>query len=365
MATVRFDNVQKVYDNGYRALSDFSLEIADKELVIFVGPSGCGKSTTIRILAGLEEISGGQVEIGGRVVNDLAPKDRNVAMVFQDYALYPHMTVGENMSLGLRLKKTPKDVIRKTVAEAAEVLGLTEHLNNYPRELSGGQRQRVAVGRAIVRTPDVFLFDEPLSNLDPKVRTTMRLEIKKLHQRLSATMIYVTHDQIEAMTLGDKIVVLEGGNIQQVADPVTLYDHPANKFVAGFIGTPPMNFFDAKVDGERVVADGFAMPVPSGLAPDFPGAPAVTLGVRAEDMRLHDEAADGLIHARVDVTEPVGAEVFIHLITDAGDHPFVVKEMSHRVGDLRPGDPVFVGVAPDRLHLFDVVHERALTVGGR
>ena len=248
MASVSLRNVRKVYPGGAVGVGGVDLEIRDGEFVVLVGPSGCGKSTTLRMVAGLEEITSGEISIGGRVVNDVLPKDRDIAMVFQNYALYPHMTVRENLAFGLKLRKVPKDEIERRIADAAAVLGIEPYLDRRPKALSGGQRQRVAVGRAIVRNPAVFLFDEPLSNLDAKMRTQMRVEIKRLHARLGATMIYVTHDQIEAMTMGDRIVVMEGGLIRQAGAPLEVYEHPANRFVAGFIGTPPMNFFEGRVE---------------------------------------------------------------------------------------------------------------------
>jgi len=251
MADVILTNVKKIYDGNVVAVHDFNLHVQDKEFIVLVGPSGCGKSTTLRMIAGLEEITEGEIKIDERVVNDVPPKDRDIAMVFQNYALYPHMTVYKNMAFGLKLRKYPKQEIDKRVREAAAILGLEEYLDRKPKQLSGGQRQRVAVGRAIVRKPKVFLFDEPLSNLDAKMRVQMRTEISKLHTKLQATMIYVTHDQVEAMTMGDRIVVMKDGFIQQVADPIKLYDYPENKFVAGFIGSPPMNFMNSKIVSEN------------------------------------------------------------------------------------------------------------------
>ena len=251
MASLSLKNIEKVYPNGFKAVQDFNLEIADKEFIIFVGPSGCGKSTTLRMIAGLEDISGGTLEIDGKVVNDVEPKDRDIAMVFQNYALYPHMSVYDNMAFGLKLRKRPKDEIDRLVREAARILDLEKLLDRKPKALSGGQRQRVAMGRAIVRNPKVFLMDEPLSNLDAKLRVQMRIEISKLHQRLETTIIYVTHDQTEAMTLGTRIVVMKDGYIQQVDTPQNLYEKPVNKFVAGFIGSPEMNFIDALVKRAR------------------------------------------------------------------------------------------------------------------
>lgn len=254
MASISLKNIYKTYPNGLNAVSDFNMEIADKEFIVFVGPSGCGKSTTLRMIAGLEDITSGELYIGDKLVNDVEPKDRDIAMVFQNYALYPHMTVFDNIAFGLKLRKVPKDVIKKKVAEAAEILGITDYLKKKPKEMSGGQRQRVALGRAIVREPKVFLLDEPLSNLDAKLRTSMRSEILKLHKKLQTTFVYVTHDQVEAMTMGTRIVVMKDGFIQQIDTPRNIYNFPSNKFVAGFIGSPQMNFFDCHVlkEGENI-----------------------------------------------------------------------------------------------------------------
>ena len=258
MASLQLNHIYKVYPNGVKAVNDFTMDIADKEFIVFVGPSGCGKSTTLRMIAGLEEITAGELRIGDVVVNDMEPKDRDIAMVFQNYALYPHMTVYENMAFGLKLRKVPKDEIDRKVREAAEILGITEYLDRKPKAMSGGQRQRVALGRAIVREPKVFLLDEPLSNLDAKLRTAMRSEISKLHHKLQTTFIYVTHDQVEAMTMGTRIVVMKDGFVQQIDTPRNLYRFPCNKFVAGFIGTPQMNFFEGTLklhDGNRVLVN--------------------------------------------------------------------------------------------------------------
>ena len=320
MASVILRKVRKVYPGGAVGVQGVDLEIRDGEFVVLVGPSGCGKSTTLRMVAGLEEISSGEISIGGRVVNEVLPKDRDIAMVFQNYALYPHMTVRENLAFGLKLRKVPKDEIERRIAEAAAVLGIEPYLDRRPKALSGGQRQRVAVGRAIVRNPAVFLFDEPLSNLDAKMRTQMRVEIKRLHAKLGATMIYVTHDQIEAMTMGDRIVVMEGGRIRQAGAPLEVYEHPADRFVAGFIGTPPMNFFEGRVergaDGAPAFRFGAALlPLPDAwrdrLAPLSDG-PA-TLGVRPEAVApAADGAAGAAIDAEVDVVEPMGAETYVY-----------------------------------------------------
>ena len=320
MASVSLRKVRKVYPGGAVGVQGVDLEIRDGEFVVLVGPSGCGKSTTLRMVAGLEEISSGEISIGGRVVNEVLPKDRDIAMVFQNYALYPHMTVRENLAFGLKLRKVPKDEIERRIAEAAAVLGIEPYLDRRPKALSGGQRQRVAVGRAIVRNPAVFLFDEPLSNLDAKMRTQMRVEIKRLHARLGATMIYVTHDQIEAMTMGDRIVVMEGGRIRQAGAPLEVYEHPADRFVAGFIGTPPMNFFEGRVERGAGGAPAFRfgaalLPLPDAwrdrLAAVADG-PA-TLGVRPEAVApAADGAAGASIEAEVDVVEPMGAETYVY-----------------------------------------------------
>ena len=320
MASVSLRKVRKVYPGGAVGVQGVDLEIRDGEFVVLVGPSGCGKSTTLRMVAGLEEISSGEISIGGRVVNEVLPKDRDIAMVFQNYALYPHMTVRENLAFGLKLRKVPKDEIERRIAEAAAVLGIEPYLDRRPKALSGGQRQRVAVGRAIVRNPAVFLFDEPLSNLDAKMRVQMRVEIKRLHARLGATMIYVTHDQTEAMTMGDRIVVMEGGRIRQAGAPLEVYEHPADRFVAGFIGTPPMNFFEGRVERGAGGAPAFRfgaaiLPLPDAwrdrLAAVADG-PA-TLGVRPEAVApATDGAAGASIEAEVDVVEPMGAETYVY-----------------------------------------------------
>ena len=302
---VSFVHVEKIYAKGQKpAVDDFTFEVKPGEFLVLVGPSGCGKSTTLRMVAGLELPTSGRILIGGRDVTTLPPKDRDIAMVFQNYALYPHMTVRENMSFALRLRHVPKPEIARRVDAAAETLGLTAYLDRLPKALSGGQRQRVAVGRAIVREPAVFLFDEPLSNLDAKMRVEMRAEIVRLHHRLGATMIYVTHDQTEAMTMGDRIVVMEGGRIQQAAPPLEVYDHPANKFVASFIGTPPMNL------------------LPPGVL-DL----GRTVGVRPEHLRVFPaaDAPEGALLAHVDIVEPLGAETLVHAVLDARKTPVVAR----------------------------------------
>ena len=366
MAKVTLAHVDKIYPGGVKAVDAFNLEIADGEFIVLVGPSGCGKSTTLRMVAGLEEISGGTIRIGERVVNEVPPKDRDIAMVFQNYALYPHMTVRENMAFGLKLRKFPRQEIEARVQEAAAILGLGELLERRPKALSGGQRQRVAVGRAIVRKPAVFLFDEPLSNLDAKMRVQMRVEISRLHQQLGTTMIYVTHDQVEAMTMGQRIVVMKDGVVQQVDSPIQMYDRPANKFVAGFIGTPQMNFFDGQIraaDGGLVFAGpgGMLLPVPpeqkAALAP-YGDKPAV-LGIRPED--IGSTAAEQLagaphIRALVEVIEPMGSESYVHF--KIGDTPFVSRVDAHRKFQVRQtAEPaVFIHKA----HFFDPATERRI-----
>jgi multiple sugar transport system ATP-binding protein len=358
MAKVILKNVGKVYPGAIRAVADFNMEIEHGEFVVLVGPSGCGKSTTLRMVAGLEEITEGTIQIGDRVVNDVPPKDRDIAMVFQNYALYPHMTVYQNMAFGLKLRKFKKAEIDQRVRDAADILGINELLDRRPKALSGGQRQRVAVGRAIVRKPAVFLFDEPLSNLDAKMRVQMRAEISRLHTRLETTMIYVTHDQVEAMTMGDRIVVMKNGLIQQVATPTTLYDSPANAFVAGFIGTPPMNFFDVTVTarGETLVLteDTFAIPAPAAwrerLAP-YTGK-RVTFGLRPEDVgspTAESVAGAPRLQATVDVIEPMGSETYLYLNT--GRNNFIARVDSHRA--CRIGDRLDLAVVLDKGHVFD------------
>ena len=337
MAQVSLKNISKAFPGNIWAIRDINLGIENKEFVIFVGPSGCGKSTTLRIIAGLEEATEGDVYIGDQLVNDVPPKDRNIAMVFQNYALYPHMTVYDNMAFGLRLRKYPKPEIEARVKEAAAILGIEKLLNRKPRELSGGQRQRVAVGRAIVRKPLVFLFDEPLSNLDAKMRVQMRTEIKKLHIRLQTTMIYVTHDQTEAMTMGDRIVVMKDGHIQQIADPITLYDKPVNRFVAGFIGSPPMNFVKGivvKKDGKFYFNEGnFQVKIIDAMVQKV--APylhkEVIFGIRPEDIYdklfVTEAPPENTIKATCEVIEPMGSEVYLHLNT--GKNPLVAKVGGH------------------------------------
>ena len=331
MASLSLKNIYKVYPNGFNAVKDFNLEIEDKEFIIFVGPSGCGKSTTLRMIAGLEDISSGELWIGDKLVNDVEPKDRDIAMVFQNYALYPHMSVYDNMAFGLKLRKVPKEKIDKAVHEAAKILDIEHLLDRKPKALSGGQRQRVAMGRAIVREPKVFLMDEPLSNLDAKLRVQMRVEISKLHQRLQTTIIYVTHDQTEAMTLGTRIVVMKDGIIQQVDTPQNLYDKPCNLFVAGFMGMPPMNFIDCKVvkSGADVLLmfGSHSIKVPDSKAERLIALDAidkeVVLGIRPED--IHDEqlfiesSPESVIDARINIYEMLGAEVYLYFTIDQFD----------------------------------------------
>ena len=364
MASLSLEHVCKKYPNGFEAVKDFNLEIADKEFIIFVGPSGCGKSTTLRMVAGLEEISSGTLKIDGRVVNDVEPKDRDIAMVFQSYALYPHMTVYDNMAFSLKLRKTPKDQIDKMVREAAKILDLEKLLDRKPKALSGGQRQRVAMGRAIVRNPKVFLMDEPLSNLDAKLRVQMRTEISKLHQRLGATIIYVTHDQTEAMTLGTRIVVMKDGVVQQVDSPQNLYNKPANLFTAGFIGSPQMNFLDAKVTSDCALDLGQAgiVKLPTEKASKLKGyvGKTVVMGIRPEHLNDDPEViakSTATLDATIEVYELLGAEVFLYFtITGAN--------MTARVNpktEARNGSKVKFAIDVDKIHIFDKETEKTIT----
>ena len=359
MASISLKNVYKIFDDGTTAVNDFSLEINDREFIILVGPSGCGKSTTLRMIAGLEDITKGELKIGDRIVNDVAPKDRDIAMVFQSYALYPHMTVYKNMAFGLELRKVPKDEIDKRVREAAKVLDIEHLLKRKPRALSGGQRQRVALGRAMVRSPSVFLLDEPLSNLDAKLRTTMRTEIKKLHQKLETTFIYVTHDQTEAMTMGDRIVVMKDGIIQQVDTPQNLYRHPYNMFVAGFIGSPQMNFLDATVsvrnsgvflvlaNDELNVTDAFSG---NGAVASY-NEKTVKVGIRPEDVTVDgaflSANTDKVITAKLEVSEMTGSQSFLYL-DYAGQ-----KLVAGVPAEASVNENVEIGILTERLHLFD------------
>ncbi len=353
MATVSIRNVRKSFGST-EVLHGVSVEIDDSEFVILVGPSGCGKTTLLRMLAGLENITTGEIAIGDRVVNNVPPKARDIAMVFQNYALYPHMTVRDNMAFSLELAKAPKALIEQKVARAAQILGLTQYLNRYPRQLSGGQRQRVAMGRAIVRDPQVFLFDEPLSNLDAKLRVQMRAEIKELHQRLATTTVYVTHDQIEAMTMADKIVVMNGGNVEQIGAPLDLYDHPVNLFVAGFIGSPAMNFVKGRVEGSSFQAEGgIALPLPQGRTQRLgDGQPAV-YGIRPEHFQLR---GDGL-PATVNVIEPTGSET--QVMADFAGTP-IICAFRERLS-ARPGETIRLAADPALIHLFDAGTGQRLT----
>ncbi|MDO4315545.1 MAG: sn-glycerol-3-phosphate ABC transporter ATP-binding protein UgpC [Oscillospiraceae bacterium] len=385
MADVSLQHIKKVYPNseskkkkkgapekktnlqiteeGVLAVQDFNLEIKDKEFIVLVGPSGCGKSTTLRMVAGLEEISGGELHIDGRLVNDVEPKDRDIAMVFQSYALYPHMTVKENMEFPLKLKKVPKEEIDRRVKDAAEILGITQYLDRKPKALSGGQRQRVAIGRAIVREPKVLLMDEPLSNLDAKLRNQMRAEIIKLRQRINSTFIYVTHDQTEAMTLGDRIVIMKDGVIQQIGTPQEVFDHPANLFVAGFIGVPQMNFFEAelvKQNGRYAVKLGDALVVPSdekqaNLTRNDVQPQRVTLGVRPEHIALLGDGGQ-MLHGTVDVSEMMGSSVHLHLSALGRDVIVIVSTMDlrgpHPAG-FTSGQDIAFTFGGNVIHLFD------------
>ena len=366
MAEVILKNIRKVYDKDVVAVDDANIEIKDKEFVVLVGPSGCGKSTTLRMIAGLEEISGGEISIDGTVVNDVPPKDRDIAMVFQNYALYPHMTVYQNMAFGLKLRKYPKDEIDARVQEAADILGIQELLERKPKALSGGQRQRVAVGRAIVRKPKVFLFDEPLSNLDAKLRVQMRAEISKLHNRLEATMVYVTHDQTEAMTMGDRIVVMRDGLIQQIDEPLSLYNKPVNQFVASFIGSPSMNLIRGKLSssgGGLSFDEGnmqLALPASYGDQLNDHADQEVILGIRPED--IHDPDTIGRnvetvdIEAQVEVVEPMGNEVFLNLTT--GKTAFVARVDPLHMPKI--DQTVKLAVEIDKAHFFDINSEENL-----
>lgn len=368
MASVTLKNVYKVYDGGVTAVTDFNLEIKDKEFIILVGPSGCGKSTTLRMIAGLEEITKGELYIGDTLSNDVAPKDRDIAMVFQNYALYPHMTVYDNMAFGLKLRKVPKDEIKRRVEEAARILDISHLLDRKPKALSGGQRQRVALGRAIVRNPKVFLLDEPLSNLDAKLRAQMRTEISKLHQRLGTTFIYVTHDQTEAMTMGDRIVVMKDGFIQQVDTPQNLYDLPVNEFVAGFMGSPQMNMVDAAIekngDDYCLKYGQYSIKVPKeknkeDALKDYVGK-TVVLGIRPEN--VHDEpeilaeAKEGILEADVEVTELMGSETYLYLNCEG----FPITARVNPKTTAKTGDRIKIAFDLTRLHLFDKETEKTI-----
>ena len=356
-------NICKVYPNGFEAVKDFNLEVEDQEFIIFVGPSGCGKSTTLRMIAGLEEISSGEFYIDGKLMNDVEPKDRDIAMVFQNYALYPHMTVFDNMAFGLKLRKVPKDEIKRKVEEAARILDLEKLLDRKPKALSGGQRQRVAMGRAIVRNPKVFLMDEPLSNLDAKLRVQMRSEIASLHNRLKATIIYVTHDQTEAMTLGTRIVVLKDGVIMQVDSPQKLYNEPNNLFVAGFIGSPQMNFIDAlvKVEGEKVTLnfDNTSIVLPAEKAAKVKAydGKTVVMGIRPENINEVTTETEGVFETDVTGYELLGSEVLLYVT--AGGAAVTAKVDSRTTA--RMGDHIKLAIDPEKIHCFDKETELTIT----
>jgi multiple sugar transport system ATP-binding protein len=367
LATVVLKNIKKYYSgNPVPVVKGVSLEVKDKEFVVLVGPSGCGKSTTLRMVAGLEEVSEGEIYIGDQVVNDVPAKNRDIAMVFQNYALYPHMTVSENLAFGLKLRHYPQKEIERRVQEAAEILGLGKMLTRKPKELSGGERQRVAVGRAIVRKPKVFLFDEPLSNLDAKLRVQMRMELQKLHNRLQSTMIYVTHDQVEALTLGDRIVVMKDGLIQQVSDPVNMYENPANKFVAGFIGSPAMNFLNGKISATN--GDYFFMDrgIKLRLLPQHHAKIApyrdkdVVFGIRPEDIYdkifAQDARPEFTITATVDVVEPMGSEIYLYL--NAGNNSFVARVSNQDTATVNQDLQLVFDMS--KAHFFDPKTEQAI-----
>ena len=353
MAAVTLKGVNKHYGSLFHAVKDVDLEIADREFVALVGPSGCGKSTTLRMVAGLEDISSGEIRIGERLVNHLPPRDRDVAMVFQNYALYQHMSVYDNLAFGLRNKRVPEAQIKTAIDRAAEILSLGELLKRKPRQLSGGQQQRVALGRCIVRNPSVFLFDEPLSNLDAKLRAQMRIEIKRLHAEIPTTSVFVTHDQVEAMTLGDRVVVMRDGRVQQIGTPLTVYAKPANKFVAGFIGAPAMNFLDVEIkgDGDTLTAEmpGLAIAAAGGALAGYRGR-RVVMGMRPEHLVLGEAAADRTFQARVEVVEQLGSEILLE--TRVGDSRVTVARVPAET-PVALGDQVRLYVQPGRLHFFD------------
>ena len=375
MVELNLKNIYKKYPNSeHYSVEDFNLDIKDKEFIVFVGPSGCGKSTTLRMIAGLEDITEGTASIDGKVVNDVAPKDRDIAMVFQNYALYPHMTVYDNMAFGLKLRKYSKEDIDKRVQEAAEILGLKEFLERKPADLSGGQRQRVAMGRAIVRDAKVFLMDEPLSNLDAKLRVSMRAEIAKIHRRIGATTIYVTHDQTEAMTLADRIVIMSAtknpagtgtiGRVEQIGSPQEVYNHPVNKFVAGFIGSPAMNFITVTLEGNQIVADGLRLTVPEGalkvLREKGYDGKKLIFGIRPED--INTEAAfletfpDSVVHATISVSELLGSES--HLYCQVGDSEFIARVDAR--DHLETGAGIDLGFDLNKAHFFDFETEKTV-----
>lgn len=367
MAEVRLKKVEKQYPNGFKAVHGIDLDIKDGEFMVFVGPSGCAKSTTLRMIAGLEDITGGEVYIGDRLVNDVPPKDRGISMVFQNYALYPHMTVYENMSFGLKLKKTPKDEIDRRVREAAEKLEITELLDRKPKEMSGGQRQRVALGRAIVRNPDVFLFDEPLSNLDAKLRVSMRLRITQLHKELKTTMIYVTHDQVEAMTMGDRITVMRSGRIMQVDTPLNLYHYPANKFVAGFIGSPTMNLVDGELKEENgkiyFSLDGTLIEILGEKANKLKShiGKKVTFGIRPESITVAEKEDSVSKKGKVSVVEQMGNEEYIYF--SLGNYQLTCRMNVEGIDDLsnQKVEKVF-RFDTTKAHIFDIETEENISL---
>jgi len=356
MAAISLSKLNKHYGSLFHAVKDVDLEIADKEFVALVGPSGCGKSTTLRMIAGLEDISSGEIRIGGKVVNDLPPRDRDVAMVFQNYALYQHMSVYDNLAFGLRNKRVAESEIRSAIDRAADILGLHELLQRKPKQLSGGQQQRVALGRCIVRNPQVFLFDEPLSNLDAKLRARMRIEIKRLHAQIPTTSVFVTHDQIEAMTLGDRVVIMRDGSVQQIGTPLTVYERPANKFVAGFIGAPAMNFVDVTVRGAVVETSGLKISVnpadAQALQPH--DGKQIVMGVRPEHLALGDGAPGSGFDARVEVVEQLGSEILLE--TRVGVDSLTVARVPAEM-KVAPGDQVRISAQLGRLHFFDPATE--------
>jgi multiple sugar transport system ATP-binding protein len=365
MAKVELKGISKVYDGGVRAVEDANIVVDDKEFVVFVGPSGCGKSTTLRMVAGLEDISEGELYIDSELMNDVPPKDRNIAMVLQNYALYPHMSVYENMAFGLRIKKVPKDEIDKRVKDAARILDIEKFLDRKPKALSGGQRQRVAVGRAIVRNPKVFLFDEPLSNLDAKLRVQMRAELSGLHHRLDATMIYVTHDQVEAMTMADKIVVMKDGRVQQTGAPLHLYNHPSNKFVAGFIGSPPMNFLLVKVQeegGSLVLDEGSFKIKPDASHAEYLKSyvgKELFFGIRPEDMSYTENGGGNSFSVKVTVVEPLGADIHLWLTTTT--QPLVARTEPSR--EFKVGETTQFIPRMEKARYFDKETELAILPG--
>ena len=364
MSTISLKNIVKKFGD-HEVVHSINLEIKDAEFIVLVGPSGCGKSTTLRMIAGLEEITGGEIVIGDRVVNNILAKDRNIAMVFQNYALYPHMNVFNNMSFALKLQKVPKPEIKERVNNAARILNIEELLHRRPSELSGGQRQRVAMGRAIVRNPDIFLFDEPLSNLDAKLRTQMRVEIKELHQRVKNTIVYVTHDQVEAMTLGDRIVVLKDGYIEQVGDPIDLFQNPVNTFVAGFIGSPPMNQIDGTItkNGDKLFIsfpDGFKLPIPDKPDANISEGQKIVMGLRPGDIFL-EEGSNGIsddwkFDAEIIVTEPLGSETYMH--ADVSGLKIIGKCEGRRV--VRPNEKIKLTFNLNHLHIFDAASTKSV-----